>query len=152
MKKLFSISCVIVIFTFVCIITSNAGLAATDMIYNDSSQPVALLGIEAVQDVPNSGCSNHVGKFKVDEIAYDGASRLVGGIRVIPLGSWWTELTKRQASTFIGIQIDELSNMDKSWLSTLVMKGNKLLIAYSICGMGGYYEARDIYLLDELNW
>jgi hypothetical protein len=127
------------------------------MIYGDSKKPVALLGLDEVWGY-RSGCDNHAGFFEVDDIAYDGVSENVRGIRVKALRK---DLTDSERVTLMTINTNtslsnntntSLSNADRSWVSTLVSKGSKLFIAYAICGSGGYYQVRDIYRADNLEW
>jgi hypothetical protein len=119
------------------------------MIYNDLKKPVALLGLDEVYGY-TSGCENHAGFFEVDDIAYDGISEIVGGIRVKALRKDSTDSERVTLMTFD--TKSSLSNADRSWVSTLVSKGSKLFVAYAICGNGGYYQVRDIYRADNLEW
>ena len=125
------------------------------MIYGKTNEPLALIGIEDV--IVNStdnytGCENRLGLFEVDDIAYDGVSEIVGGIRVKSIGTGIEKQGKTAAPSLIRINASELSNVDASWLPTLVQKGSRLLIAYNLCGNGGYKYARDIYRAEALEW
>jgi hypothetical protein len=128
---------------------STTAEAEAMMIYGEPKKPVALLGLDEVYGY-KSGCENHAGFFEVDDIAYDGISEIVGGIRVKAVRKDSTDSERVTLMTFD--TKTSLSNSDKSWVSTLVSKGSKLFIAYAICGNGGYYQVRDIYRTDNLEW
>jgi hypothetical protein len=128
---------------------STTADAEAMMIYSEPKKPVALIGLDEVYGY-KSGCENHAGFFKVDDIAYDGTSEIVEGIRVKALGK---NSSDKESVTLMTFDIkSSLSNADKSWVPKLVSKGSKLFIAYSICGSGGYQSVRDIYRADSLDW
>lgn len=132
-------------------VPAHAVDAEPEMIYEDS-KPIALIGLSEVwRSGGASGCENHIGTFEVEEIAYDGVSEIVGGIRVKPVVSFWDKKSST-APSLMRLNTDKLSNIERSWLPTLVDKGSKLLIAYNICGSGGFQYVRDIYRQDKLKW
>ena len=113
-----------------------------------SGKPIAIIGLSEIPDrKTSSDCQNRLGRFVVSDIAYDGLSEIVQGVRVKPLGA-----KKDAGEVLIRIDSDRLPNVDRSWLPALVDRGSQLLIAYQICGNGGFMYARDVYRLDRLDW
>jgi hypothetical protein len=125
------------------------------MIFGENNEPLALIGLEDV--IVNSsgeitGCDNRLGLFEVDDIAYEGVSEIVGGIRVKKIRADIEQQSTGNVPSLIRINAGQLSNLVASWLPTLVQKGSRLLIAYNICGNGGFQYARDIYRAESLEW
>ena len=118
------------------------------LIQNRNGDPVALIDLD--DEMNADGCTTHLGTFEVKDIAYDGVSEIVGGIRVLPLEP--DALNPDKATTLIRFSTSDLPNSSASWVSTLVKEGRKLLVAYNVCGNGGYHIAINIYRLDKLNW
>jgi hypothetical protein len=118
------------------------------LIQNDDGEPVALIGLGEAMN--GDGCTTHLGTFEVKDVAYDGVSEIVAGIRVLPLE--YNALSLDKAPTLIRFSTSDLPNSSASWVPTLVKEGRKLLVAYNICGNGGYQNATSIYRLDRLNW
>jgi hypothetical protein len=133
-------------FVFVC-----ETLASPVMIYmKGSNAPIALIRLEDASD--GNGCEDHLGFFAVDSVAYDGVSEIVGGIRVKAILNPMSRPKDDDVPFLIRIDTSKLDEVDKGWLSTLVKKGSKLLIAFRRCGSGGFDSARDIYKADSLKW
>src|SRR4051812_35408332 len=104
------------------------------MKFSNANKPIALLGLDEVwKEGAASGCYNHAGFFEVDDIAYEGMSDNVGGIKVKSTDK--SEASRRVV--LITIDTNLLSNAEKSWIPTLVSKGSNLFIAYAVCGNGG---------------
>lgn len=124
--------------------------ASPVMIYAKNSQPIALIGIE--DPASEVGCENHLGFYAVDGIAYVGVSDLVGGIRVKSIANPMSAPRNGNTPFLITIDSSKMTEVDKSWLATLVKRAGKVLIAFNRCGSGGFDSARDIYKADALKW
>ncbi len=118
---------------------------ASELVFEKSDKPVAIIGLTNVPK-PHDGCASHMGQFIVDEVAYDGVSEIIGGIRVRDASK------PKDPPKLMRMDTDGLSNLEASWLPYLVQKGNNLRIAYNVCGNGGFHLVRDIYLSDKLSW
>jgi hypothetical protein len=115
-----------------------------------ADKPVAFIGLENVRQ-PGSGCANNLGTFIVDEIAYSGFSEIIDGIRVREVLDSSTGEVIEEAASLIRFDgaVSALSNAEARWISHLVPRGARLLIAYSICGSGNFQYARDIYRINS---
>ncbi|MAE50732.1 MAG: hypothetical protein CMH27_02870 [Micavibrio sp.] len=130
------------------LIPASQAFAEASVVYNDSNYPIALIGLDKA---PEDGdmCSTHFGKFMVDDIAYEGVSEMIGGIRVKQINK---DMSVDKQVKLIRLDTSDLSNAASGWLPTFFNKGKPLLIAYNVCGNGGFHYARDIYDPENLNW
>jgi hypothetical protein len=129
---------------------AKGSAGSAKVIFRGQKNPIAAINLEQLQN--ETGCSAHLGTFLVHSIAYPGVSDEVGGIRVTAVPAPPPEAPRPVVPSLISIDLSGLSQVEKSWMSTLVRPGRKLLIEYDRCGSGGFDSAINIYAFDALSW
>ncbi len=118
---------------------SNAEKAGGILVYKYNSKLQtagldAVINLDPIESVEETrGCMYGARYLVIDEIAYDGVSEIIGGIR--------------SSGDLYRIDSEDLyrnvSNAERGWLKDLFKKGQKVLVSYSVCGSGGLQFVRD---------
>lgn len=103
-----------------------------------------IIGISGIANLhpisKDDGCDARIKYLTIDEIAYEGVSEIIGGIR--SKGDLYLVDSELMLSIF--------SNAERSWVKNLFAKGNKVLVPYLVCGSGGFLFIRDIYMASSI--
>lgn len=108
----------------------------------------ALVGVEEPMTAPNDNCDQRIAEVTVADVAYNGTSDMISGLRATkPAPNEWTGLFSINSKAVY----DAIPDVTRTDLQKLIHRGARLIITYQVCGSGGYASIRDVYMASSLN-
>ena len=128
------------LYMFMCLPISALGDPAFSFEYDSNGNVIEVMGFVGLQD-PYRDCEQKISNVIVDEVVYEGISRIIGGFR--------GRMTGHPYGTHVLFHIDDLyskiSNAEMSFIPEIIKKGAALIVIYHVCGNGGYHHVRGLF-------
>ena len=110
----------------------------------------AIVDLESAMTEPGSNCSQRIADLVIDEVVYEGASDTIVGFRAqkpgITANTWYGVFSMNTKRLY-----QNLGNAERHRVHELVKKGAKVVVAYQVCGSGGFASVRDVFAKSAIN-